>query len=206
MEEREEAQQEVYPTVEPWDGVTCPDSRTYVRGDYTYEFRLSESWPGGYRAEVFMTNNTSDPIDFWAIKMNYEGDLPGSIPGATSQHGEKPNYILRNLFWDTDIGYGETAKLFEFNGNESFRDFPASINTMGGETIRPNSEYSIGYGSSSDGAEFWKEITITNNSDRNIETWNIRFSFDGEITHTGDAKLISHEGNSYINLNPSIYI
>jgi cellulase/cellobiase CelA1 len=84
------------------------------------EYAVRGKWPGGFNAELVLTNIGSQPVEGWTVRLRLPPDVKiGSVWSATVT--QVPDaVILRSQPWNTYVAPGATVHLgFEATGTAS---------------------------------------------------------------------------------------
>ncbi len=180
---------------EGWDGIST--KKVYEQRDIRYVFVITNTWIGGYNANVEIYNEGHEEVDNWAVNMVFRGKIR-NIWNATIDNTKESMYTIKNAVWNADIMPGDKVS-FGFTGDDEFCGFPESINMLGMMVEKNDRDYDVQYYLDHDWETgFTGHIVITNNSKETIEDWKLSFTFDREIITIWNATIESHDGNQYL--------
>src|SRR5690606_30226468 len=79
-------------------------------GDCTVDYNNINDWGAGFQAQVFITNNSSTPIEGWQLQWTFPSgqQITQLWNGSYSQNGA--NVTVNNESWNSNIGPGQTIE------------------------------------------------------------------------------------------------
>ncbi len=172
------------------------ETNAYVGEGYVIEFRVLSQWRDAFIGEIILTNISETTLENWMLQLDLPHEIT-SIWNAQIMTHEKEQYILKNTGWNQDIAPGESISI----------GFNASVDE---KVMKPKNYKLLGVKKEVTGCEIdfkvlnkWDEgfngqISITNNTEENIEDWILSFDFAQNIQQFWTADIVAHEGNRYI--------
>lgn len=178
-----------------WDQVTTEN--VFEGENYKVTFTLTSNWDAGYNANVKIENTGDITIQNWYLGFDYNSYIT-NIWNAEVFSNEGNMYIIKNAGWNQDIDGGRSIE-FGLSSNQSFKGFPKNYELLGSSTKVTEDDYQVQYKTDSDwGTGFTGSISITNNTDTDLEDWILEFDFDREITEIWNGVIEKQEGNHYV--------
>lgn len=178
-----------------WNGVTMES--TFEGNGFQVTFKLEDYWNGGYNANVKIENTGDTLIENWTIKFDYPGEI-ATVWNAVIDTRETGKYVVKNAGWNQDIASGQSVE-FGISGQGDFVGFPSEYQMLGHLVNADGEDYSIDFKETSKwDSGFNANITITNNTDKDIEDWVLEFDFDADITDIWDGDIISKGNGHYV--------
>lgn len=105
-----------------WEGI---ETDIYEKDNYRVIFCLTESWEGGYNAEITVENTGVETIHNWMLKFDYSYEL-ANIWNAEIIEKNGQTYLVKNVGWNQDIEAGSSIS-FGISGQSDFCAFPGII-------------------------------------------------------------------------------
>ena len=178
-----------------WDKVTT--KKVFEAENYRVTFTLTSTWDAGYDANIKLENTGNSTIQNWYLGFDFNNQVT-NIWNAKIFSNENTKYIIKNLGWNQDIEVGKSVE-FGISGNNVFRGFPKQYELLGTSSETTKDDYTIQYNVDSDwGTGFCSSISITNNTDKEIEEWVLEFDFDRNISEIWNGVIEKHNGRHYI--------
>ncbi len=169
----------------------------YEGDGYRATFQLDGIWDGGFCANVTIENTGEEAIEDWIIGFDYPGEISG-FWNADFLSTEAGNYIAKNNEWNQDIPVGGSIT-FSIIGGEDFVDFPTEYHMMSRMSRRDTEEYEVSYEvTQSWESAFNANVTITNNSETDIEDWMLEFDFNADIINIWNGEILSGDDGHYV--------
>lgn len=171
--------------------------KTYPGYGYVATYTLFASWDGGSNFQIELKNTGSQKIENWSLLVEYDDEI-NNIWNARIEKHDGNKYTISNAGWNQDIEAGQSI-CFGMSSSSAFSRVPASItlidNARASKTSGVRVEYTINnnWGNGCTGS-----ISITNQSDKDIEDWSLELDCaNNEITFW-DGNILSHEGSHYV--------
>lgn len=178
-----------------WDQVTTEN--VFEGENYKVTFTLTSNWDAGYNANVKLENTGDSTIQNWYLGFDYNNSIT-NIWNAEVSSNEGDEYVVKNVGWNQDIAAGNSIE-FGLSGDHAFKGFPENYELLGTSTEVAEDDYTIQYMVDGDwGTGFYGSISVTNNTDTDLEDWVLEFDFDREITEIWNGVIEKHEGNHYV--------
>ena len=194
-EANSQSEEEIEENSALWDGKTT--ERVYEEKNYKITFSLESHWEGGYSAKIKIENTGAEKIENWCLDCLYD-DTISNIWNAKIESQNDNHYIIKNEGWNQDIEANHEVQ-FGFNGNNSFKGFPSECRLVGTISEVKKEDYTVVYQLEDDWESgYTAKITITNNTDHELEDWVLEMDFPRTIKNIWNAKITSHEGSRYI--------
>lgn len=178
-----------------WDQATT--EKVFEGENYKVTFTLASYWDTGYNANMKLENTGEGTIRNWHLGFDYDNAITNIWNAEVSEH-DGQRYVIRNAGWNQDIAAGGSIE-FGISGDHAFRGFPEHYELIGTGAEVKTEDYTIEYRVESDwGIGFTGSVSITNNTDAELEDWVLKFDFDREITEIWNGVIEEHEGNHYV--------
>jgi len=162
-------------------------------------FNITGQWNDGFNGEITINNLTDKVIENWQIQMEFQQEITNIWNAAIVSHNGML-YNIKNAGGNNNVNIPANGSVtFGFSGIYK-EDIiaPENVVLTSGKTKADKDIYSVKYTLLSDwGDGYTGQITITNNTDRDIEGWHLTFNFDREITSIWNAVVEKHNGNKY---------
>lgn len=169
----------------------------YEAEGYKVRFVLTDSWDGGYNANVEIENTGEFVIHNWYIGFYCDNAFTG-VWNAEVDSYEDGLYIIKNAGWNQDIAPGQMVS-FGISCNENFAGFPNEYEILGASVSMAEEDYAVEYQLDSSWENgFNGTVTVTNLTDVAIEDWSLSFDFERTITNIWNANIVENEDNHYI--------
>lgn len=161
-------------------------------------YQTMSEWETGFEGQISIENTGTKPIENWKIQFTFNQDIKSIWDGEIVLH-KGNTYVLKHPSWNSKVPVGGKA-VIGFNGNKKGKiETPKDCKILLDKGEVSQDDYTINYRTTSDWKDgFNGEITITNNTNKSIEGWQLEFDFAAVIQNFWTAKLISHEGNHYV--------
>lgn len=178
-----------------WNQVTTEN--VFEGENYKVTFTLTSNWDAGYNANVKLENTGDSTIQNWYLGFDYNNSIT-NIWNAEVSSNEGNEYVVKNVGWNQDIAAGNSIE-FGLSGDHAFKGFPENYELLGTSMEVAEDDYTIQYIVDGDwGTGFYGSISVTNNTDTDLEDWVLEFDFDREITEIWNGVIEEHEGNHYV--------
>ena len=173
------------------------------------DFVLIKDWGSGFHGQISIANNSESSLDDWSLQFDFPNEIT-SIWDAEIVSSGDDSYTVSNAPWNSEIAAGETLT-FGFLGDSSVAtephnfslsastfEIPVTNESESPTTTTSNQLTDVDFLLVKDwGSGFQGQISITNNSESNLDTWNLQFNFPNQITNIWDAEIVSSGGGSY---------
>lgn len=169
---------------------------SYYGENYRIDFRVSDSWEGGYQADIIIMNTSDQKIEDWRIALPLDSSIT-NIWNATISDSISGYTMVKNAGWNQDIDAGSTIS-FGFLSDQTFQACPKQIFLFGDVSEVNANDYEVKYSVE----QVWDSgynglITIVNNGTKIIEDWNLQFTFNNQIRDIWDAVILQQDGQCY---------
>ncbi len=163
---------------------------------YRIHFCVYNSWDHGYNATIEVENQSDYDLSTWKIRLKTT-DYISNIWNAKILEQTSDEYIIGNDEWNGYLKIGTSVSL-GYTASDSFSVLPDITFERRDIAEFSTDNYIIEYKLNSDWENgFSSEIYIKNISQRNIEGWELSFTFDREITDIWNSTIIEHNGDRY---------
>lgn len=173
-------------------------NKVYVGDGYEITFEVYASWDTGSNAGITIKNTGDKVIENWYLTMIFDNDI-SSIYNASIISSADGKYEIKNDVWNQDIDINATIT-FGISSSLPMTVLPSSITlTAAGSSTKSVEGISLEYKFDSQ----WDNggqgtITITNNTDIDIEDWSLEFDFDGDDVTFWNAAIASKNDNHFV--------
>lgn len=176
-------------------------SRIYTKSNITAEYSITEEYGDKYHVKVTLTNNTQKTIHKWKLAMDYKDEIESIWDGEISEDGKYR--IISNAKYNQDIKPNETVSFgFIARHTSDESKFPNEIVMVNKSYMIKSEDYAVDYDVTSKWDNgFIGNITITNNTDQNIEDWKIEFTYDAAIQSIWCAEIEELDDDYYSIIN-----
>ena len=171
---------------------------TFVGDGYEVLYEINSIWDKGYIANVHITNTGKEDIENW--ELSYQStDQYTNIWNASIDYRSAKYYNIKNAGHNQNIKPGQTVSFgFQASYNGKTADIPQKYSLLG-EHLVVNKKDCI---PKFEIVNSWKDgcimnVTLYNNSDKNIEDWSINCQFDYRVSNIWRATVSNTEGNNY---------
>jgi hypothetical protein len=86
-------------------------------------YRIVNSWPGGFQAEVTVRNTGSTTLNGWTVRWPYPAGVSITQLWNGTLVSNAPSVVVRNAPWNGSVGAGQTVT-FGFLGRQSSPHVP----------------------------------------------------------------------------------
>ena len=174
--------------------------KKYAQNGYNVIIEVSSAWDSAFNATVTIENTGDKKIENWYLVFKMSNEIT-NIWNAEIDKKEEEVYTIRNAHWNQDIKVGESVS-FGFTANGNIKTLPDTF-SMPGQIIEVDrGVYSVEYVVTEDWIEGYNaNITIINNSDSDLQDWQMEFDYDNDITQMWDATITEHNGSHYLITN-----
>ena len=179
-----------------------PNEMTYEGTGFKVIFTLTGQWSGGHNTNIKIINTGDKAIENWHIKFTTDDKIT-RFWNAKIQSKENNSYLLKNERWNKDIPQNGMVEI-GYEGEGDFTGFPTSYELLSAKmTDVAKDDYTFDYKIISDWTQgFNAEITLTNNSDKEINDWAVEFDMDNDIKDIWNATIQEKKGTKYILKSP----
>lgn len=179
-----------------------PNEMTYEGTGFKVIFTLTGQWSGGHNTNIKIINTGDKAIENWHIKFTTDDKIT-RFWNAKMLSKENNNYLLKNERWNKDIPQNGMVEI-GYEGEGDFTGFPTSYELLSAKmTDVAKDDYTFDYKIISDWTQgFNAEITLTNNSDKEINDWAVEFDMDNDIKDIWNATIQEKKGTKYILKSP----
>ena len=179
-----------------------PNEMTYEGTGFKVIFTLTGQWSGGHNTNIKIINTGDKAIENWHIKFTTDDKIT-RFWNAKIQSKENNSYLLKNERWNKDIPQNGMVEI-GYEGEGDFTGFPTSYELLSAKmTDLAKDDYTFDYKIISDWTQgFNAEITLTNNSDKEINDWEVEFDMDNDIKDIWNATIQEKKGTKYILKSP----
>ncbi len=128
--------------IKAWDGEKTSD---IFHGDgYDIEFRLDNTWQGGFNATVIISNTSDMDLTNWELVFGYPDDLKSSKASIWNVDVKKSgsSFSFKCLDWNSRIGVGAKVD-FGMSVQMDFKGFPTAY-AFTCDRVEPNSPEASG--------------------------------------------------------------
>lgn len=157
---------------------------------------------GGHNTNIKIINTGDKAIENWHIKFTTDDKIT-RFWNAKILSKENNSYLLKNERWNKDIPQNGMVEI-GYEGEGDFTGFPTSYELLSAKmTDVAKDDYTFDYKIISDWTQgFNAEITLTNNSDKEINDWEVEFDMDNDIKDIWNATIQEKKGTKYILKSP----
>jgi len=175
---------------------------TYEGTGFKVIFTLTGQWSGGHNTNIKIINTGDKAIENWHIKFTTDDKIT-RFWNAKIQSKENNSYLLKNERWNKDIPQNGMVEI-GYEGEGDFTGFPTSYELLSAKmTDVAKDDYTFDYKIISDWTQgFNAEITLTNNSDKEINDWEVEFDMDNDIKDIWNATIQEKNSTKYIIKSP----
>ena len=179
-----------------------PNEITYEGTGFKVIFTLTGQWSGGHNTNIKIINTGDKAIENWHIKFTTDDKIT-RFWNAKILSKENNSYLLKNERWNKDIPQNGMVEI-GYEGEGEFLGFPTSYELLSAKmTDVAKDDYTFDYKIISDWTQgFNAEITLTNNSDKEINDWEVEFDMDNDIKDIWNATIQEKKGTKYIIKSP----
>jgi len=179
-----------------------PNEMTYEGTGFKVIFTLTGQWSGGHNTNIKIINTGDKAIENWHIKFTTDDKIT-RFWNAKIQSKENNSYLLKNERWNKNIPQNGMVEI-GYEGEGDFTGFPTSYELLSAKmTDVAKDDYTFDYKIISDWTQgFNAEITLTNNSDKEINDWEVEFDMDNDIKDIWNATIQEKKGTKYILKSP----
>lgn len=179
-----------------------PNEMTYEGTGFKVIFTLTGQWSGGHNTNIKIINTGDKAIENWHIKFTTDDKIT-RFWNAKILSKENNSYLLKNERWNKDIPQNGMVEI-GYEGEGDFTGFPTSYELLSAKmTDVAKDDYTFDYKIISDWTQgFNAEITLTNNSDKEINDWTVEFDMDNDIKDIWNATIQEKNSTKYIIKSP----
>ncbi len=161
------------------------------------EFKVLADWGSGYNAQVKVTNETDKTMTDWRLAFDFDGEVKNLYSGKVIS-ARDGHFIFEGGSWNKTLKPGQSA-ILGWNGSKGGVSRELSNIEFGGTNIEvPSGPYFVGYDLLADwGTGHVANFTVTNNSENNMDGWELSFDYPYQIGSIYNGKIISHVGDRY---------
>lgn len=179
------------------EGADKEDLVVYEADNYCVTFSVNDSWQNGKKAFVYIENKGTSIIHNWSLTFKMQGGIAEIWDAKVcAQVGDF--YVIKNAEYNQDILPGDTVSfgviLEEIDRFSLPQCFLIPIKTAKVDSsaymveVIENFDWPEGYSGS---------IMITNQSNREIDDWELEIAFGTEITSIWNGTIISRKDDTY---------
>ena len=179
-----------------------PNEMTYEGTGFKVIFTLTGQWSGGHNTNIKIINTGDKAIENWHIKFTTDDKIT-RFWNAKILSKENNSYLLKNERWNKDIPQNGMVEI-GYEGEGDFTGFPTSYELLSAKmTDVAKDDYTFDYKIISDWTQgFNAEITLTNNSDKEINDWEVEFDMYNDIKDIWNATIQEKKETKYIIKSP----
>ncbi len=160
------------------------------------EFKILSDWGSGYNAQIKLTNETDQPMTDWRLSFDFDGDISNLYSGRLISDNAN-HFIVEGNSWNKTIKPGQSV-ILGWNGKNSADKTIDNIDFSATDITVPEGPYFIGYDLQADwGAGYVASVSVGNNSDEDMNGWELSFDYPYPITNIYNATIVSHVGDTY---------
>ncbi len=169
----------------------------YEADNFRVVFSLTDEWDNGYNVLVKIENTGDTVIQNWYLEYDAYYEIT-NLWNAEIYESTKEKSTIKNAGWNQDIAVGESVE-FGFTASGVFGGFPTAYRMPEESTEVKSEEYLIEYHTENDwGSGYTGKITITSNTEKELEDWILEFDFDRNISSIWNGIIESHTDNHYV--------
>lgn len=165
---------------------------------FEVRYGISSIWNNGYIGNVYITNTGKETIENW--ELSYQSvDQYTNIWNGTIEYRSAKYYNIKNAGHNQNIKPGETVSYgFQASYNGKDADIPDEFKLVGDHLVVSRKDCVPKF----EVVNSWNtgcimNVSLYNNSDKNIEDWALDCDFDFDIDNIWRASIINHEGSHY---------
>ena len=164
---------------------------------YDVVFNIESEWDNHYNGKITIKNASDSDIENWEISF-VSGDTIENIWCGQVKSHEADTYVIKNVGWNQDVKAGEEVSFGFTASYTSEKDCPHSFNMMQECKKVEMDKYSIDYKIQSE----WEngligEITISNESNEEIEDWKLVLDTNVKINNFWTADICNVDKDRY---------
>ena len=171
----------------------------YEYDDYTIGYSILDSWEDTQKVSVSIKNTGEQKIENWMIYFEPNGEIT-DIWDAEKAITNQPIAYIRNSRYNSDINAGESMNFtYLIKNNHAVPDFfilcQSRKEKEDGYSVSLNETYSW------EEVNFKGEITIINDTDKPIESWELKVDTNftiNKITNSWAAEVTDLENGQYL--------
>lgn len=173
----------------------------YETDTFRIIFSVTNQWNDGFNGNIRIENLSNERIHDWCLQFSFNNTIT-NIWNAEIVNYTDDIYRLKNLTWNQDIDPNQYVE-FGFTCTNTLSSPPNNYSLLNVRTESATENYSISYATNSfNDTGFIGMVTIQNISNKQIDDWQLSFSFQNNIDDIWDAEILLHEDNNYIIKNP----
>ena len=190
---------DTYTEISTEDATTSGGALNVLSDDIDVEFNITGKWNYGFNGEITIINLTNKVIEDWQIEMTFPHEIE-TIWNAKVESYENGIYNIKNAGDNNNINIpvgGNITFGFKAKHDGEITE-PSEIYLATAKRKAEKELYTTDFQLLNDwGSGFTAQITITNNTNDDIEGWHLLFDFDKEMTSIWNAAFESYEDGRY---------
>lgn len=171
--------------------------KVYPGNGYEVTITMQSAWEGGSTAEVTIKNTGNEEIRNWQLMCRFSGGAVADYWNVDVRE-EEGQCIFKCPETNRAIPAGESVT-FGYRMENGDTDAIESVELIQKEADQKQTEdYSVSYRIVNE----WDghaviEAEIYNNTDQDMEDWQVVFDYDADITNVWNAEILQHTGTAY---------
>ena len=171
-------------------------SKKYTHNGYSITYNVVNEWTGNQNINVTITNTGEEEICGWAVKYETEGTINGLWNGKLYYENDDTRVVASQSYNsavkpNNSITFGYTLS------GENF-EFPEEM-ILCNEWKEAEETIEVSYKLLEDWGETYQaQVSISNNSETEINCWKLGFNLTGSISEIWDSVLLSEENGTVI--------
>jgi cellulase/cellobiase CelA1 len=89
----------------------APSASTSPAAPMKAEYAVRGKWPGGFNAELALTNLGSEPVEGWTVRLGLPADVKVDQAWSADVTRVAGAVLLRSQPWNTYLGPGDTVRM-----------------------------------------------------------------------------------------------
>ncbi|MBQ7265223.1 MAG: cellulose binding domain-containing protein [Firmicutes bacterium] len=181
------------------DSIESGGALVVKSSDIDVEFNITGQWNDGFTGEITIKNISDTLIEDWQVEMSFPHEIE-TIWNAKIESHEDGVYNIKNAGDNNNINIpvgGSVTFGFKAKHNGEITE-PFEIYLVTTKRTAEKELYTTDFQLLNDwGSSFTAQITITNNTNDDIEGWHLLFNFDKEMSSIWNAVIESYENGRY---------
>lgn len=170
--------------------------KTFTGEEYEIQMIESSSWEGGYIGQVTVQNTGSKKISDWVVKMTVDKGVVEDVWNA-EQYRKKGGYLFYDSGTRNGIAAGESITFGYRMTKGSLSDI-RNMTLEQAKLVQKQSGYRVSYQMTNQwGNNAAIEVTVQNESEEDIQSWQLVFTLNGEITNIWNADILEQTKSGY---------
>ena len=170
--------------------------KEYVHDGYVVEYNIVNEWTGNQNVRVTVTNTGDEEICGWAVKYETPGKISGIWNGTIVSEQEN-TYVISSSEYNSVIAKGAAAT-FGYTVSGENLSMPDEI-ILCNEWRKADESVEVSYEIIGDwGDTYQAEVSVSNNSAKDINCWNLSFIYSGKISRAWSGVLLSDLENKAV--------